>query len=224
MDIARNYSMQGLASISQFVGNLVHTNVVVVEAPHRFDLDAFSCVNKEVMAFNRRLQKILKPHKHASFIIFFMDRDYCTKHGHHMNGGGKDRLSGLLISKISEVYATQPPVISVTIPWKDKATVAEVELKRPNLEDSALTCSVQQSNEVLVNITHEANQAIINEHGVMLDSINSAQHSSLVETSTINLIQCDQSVIPTNASLTEDKKSSRSKKPPLTRSDDFLWS
>jgi len=50
MDIARNNSMQGLAAISRFVENLAHTNVVVVEAPHRFDLitsfiHSFICVH-----------------------------------------------------------------------------------------------------------------------------------------------------------------------------------
>ena len=88
-------------------------------------------------------------------------------------------------------------------------------MKRPNSDDSALTCVVQQPKEVLVKITHEANQAIINEHGVMLDSINSAQHSSLGETNTINIIQCDQRVIPSNAPCADDKKSCRSKNPPL---------
>jgi hypothetical protein len=62
MDIARNDSRQGLASISRFVENLDHTNVVAVDAPHRFDLDTSSCINKEVIAFNRKLEKILKPH------------------------------------------------------------------------------------------------------------------------------------------------------------------
>jgi hypothetical protein len=45
MDIARNDSMQGLASISRFVENL--------DAPHRFDLETSSCINKEVIAFNK---------------------------------------------------------------------------------------------------------------------------------------------------------------------------
>jgi hypothetical protein len=61
LDIARNDSMQGLASISRFVKILDHTNVVVVDAPHRFDLDISSSVNNEVITFNRKLHKILKP-------------------------------------------------------------------------------------------------------------------------------------------------------------------
>jgi hypothetical protein len=96
MDIARNDSMKGLAYISRFIENLVHTNVVVVEAPHRFDFDTSSCVSEEVTAFNRGLQKILKPHKHASLLNLVVDRDHFMKHGLHMNGHAKDRLSGLL--------------------------------------------------------------------------------------------------------------------------------
>jgi hypothetical protein len=226
MDIARNYSMWGLAAISRFVENLAHTNVVVVETPHRFDLVTTSCANKEVIAFNRRLQKILKPHKHTSLINLPMDRNLFTKHGLHLNGSGKHRLSGMLASKISEVFATQTSMTPITIPWKDEATVAEVELKRPNPEDAALTCPAQQSNEVLVKYTLDTNQNIANEQGIVFDSMNSAQLSSVVETSAVNLNlnKCDQCVIPTNAPLAEDKKSSRSKKPPLTRSADFLWS
>ena len=223
MDIARNNSRHGLASISRFAENLVHTNVVVVEAPHRFDLDSFSCVNKEVSAFNRRLQKILKPHKHVSLVNLLMDREHFTKHGLHLNGSGKDRLSGLLSSRIYEVLASQPSATPITIPWIDKAT-AEVEPMKPNPDVPELTCPDQQLNEVIVNNSHDANQTIVNEQGVDFDSMNSAQHSSLAETSTIHLLKCDQSVIPTNAPLTEDKKSSRLKKTPLTRSDDFLWS
>ena len=60
MDIARNNSRHGLASISRFAENLVHTNVVVVEAPHRFDLDSFPCVNKEVKCLQQEITENIK--------------------------------------------------------------------------------------------------------------------------------------------------------------------
>jgi hypothetical protein len=112
-------------------------------------------IRRYIIAFNSRLQKILKPHKHASLINLPMDRDHFTKHGLHMNGSGKDRLSGLLTSKISEIFATQPSVIPISIPWKDEATVAEVELKRPNGQirktlRSHVLFSNQQSAIILV--------------------------------------------------------------------------
>ena len=152
LDIARNDSMQGLASISQFVKNLGHTNVVVVDAPHRFDLEAASCVNKEVIAFNRKLHKMLKPHNHVKQINLIMKRDHFTRHGLHMNGSGKDQFSGLLTSEIIELFATQPTGTPITIPWKDKTADDKEKLMRPASEDSALTCPDQQIHVELVKI------------------------------------------------------------------------
>ena len=163
LDIARNDSMQGLASISRFVENLDRTNVVVVDAPHRFDLDTFSCVNKEVITFNRKLQKILKHYNHASQINLPMERKHFTKHGLHMNGTGKDQLSGLLTSKILELFVTQPTVTPITIPLKDKAAAAEEEQKRPTSGDSTLTCLDHQLNAEIVKHSQGTYHSIDNE-------------------------------------------------------------
>ena len=51
-----------LFSILQFVKNNNHTNVNVMDTPHRFDLETSSCVKKEVNAFNKKLKKIIKPY------------------------------------------------------------------------------------------------------------------------------------------------------------------
>jgi len=40
-------SSKGSSSILQFFKNLLHSNVITIDAPHRFDLEACSCVNKE---------------------------------------------------------------------------------------------------------------------------------------------------------------------------------
>jgi hypothetical protein len=37
-----------------------------MDAPHRFDLGTSSCVNKEVNAFNMKLNKIIKPYDYNS--------------------------------------------------------------------------------------------------------------------------------------------------------------
>jgi hypothetical protein len=57
--------MKGLSSILQFVKSSEHTNVIIMDAPHRFDLGASSCVNKEVNAFNRKLNKTTEPYDHT---------------------------------------------------------------------------------------------------------------------------------------------------------------
>ena len=64
-DIAKNETNIGLRYISQFANTTATTNVIVVCAPTRFDLQPTSCVNKEVATFNRKLQKAMKSHSHV---------------------------------------------------------------------------------------------------------------------------------------------------------------
>jgi hypothetical protein len=116
-----------------------------------------------------------------------------------------------------ELFVTQPTVIPITIPWKDIAAAAEEEQKRPTSDDSALTCPDHQLNEEIVKDSQGANQSFDSDQGIVFDSMNSAQHSSLAKINTKNLIKCDDRVIPNNAPLTDDKKSSRSKRNPYQK-------
>jgi len=77
--------MKALPSILQFAKNSEHTNVIIMDAPHRFDVGASSCVN-EVNAFNGKLNKIIKPYDHASQLNLNIQGEHFTKHGMHMNG------------------------------------------------------------------------------------------------------------------------------------------
>jgi RNase H-fold protein (predicted Holliday junction resolvase) len=63
-DISRNETLKGLCQIRNFVKHS-QTNVLVMNVPNRFDLDAQSCVNYEVKFFNKKLGKHMK-----SFIMF----------------------------------------------------------------------------------------------------------------------------------------------------------
>jgi hypothetical protein len=59
-DIRKHTSTDGLTHISNFVEHRRHTNTVIMNAPHRYDLVHLSCVNSEVKAFNRKLCKRMK--------------------------------------------------------------------------------------------------------------------------------------------------------------------
>jgi dTDP-4-dehydrorhamnose reductase len=59
-DIAKNEANMGLRHISQFANAAADTNVIVMCAPTQFDLQSSSCVNKEIIAFNRKLNKLMK--------------------------------------------------------------------------------------------------------------------------------------------------------------------
>jgi hypothetical protein len=59
-DISKNDSKMGLRPILNFVRNNSHTNIVLLDVPHRYDLANWSCVNNEINTFNRKLLKVMK--------------------------------------------------------------------------------------------------------------------------------------------------------------------
>jgi hypothetical protein len=106
-DVSRNESLKGLNQISQFVESHSQTNVVVVNVPHRFDLEAHSCVNDEVKAFNRTLSKLTKNCLNATTLTVTSDRDHFTKHGLHLNKKGKTQMAVSIMSTIKEIFKKQ---------------------------------------------------------------------------------------------------------------------
>ena len=54
-DISRNESKSGLCSLKDFAQRTSNTNVILLEAPLRYDLPLSSCDNIEVKLFNKRL-------------------------------------------------------------------------------------------------------------------------------------------------------------------------
>jgi hypothetical protein len=64
-DVSKNNSQDGLKHITNFVKVNSHTNIILMSVPHRHDLPEWSCVNSEVKTFNRKLVKLMKPHKHV---------------------------------------------------------------------------------------------------------------------------------------------------------------
>jgi len=56
-DVARNEANNALTHIINCVKSRKHTNVLIVSLPARFDLLSTSCVNKEVITYNRKLHK-----------------------------------------------------------------------------------------------------------------------------------------------------------------------
>ena len=47
-DVGKNETKQGINRVKNFVETNKHTNIILMEAPHRHDLIQYSCVNKEV--------------------------------------------------------------------------------------------------------------------------------------------------------------------------------
>jgi hypothetical protein len=60
MDVARNETNSGLKHLTHFLKRTSNTNVIILDDPHHFDLVNSLCLNKEIIAYNRKLQKIVK--------------------------------------------------------------------------------------------------------------------------------------------------------------------
>ena len=67
-NISKNNSMKGLSCVTKFIQHRRHMNVLLINAPHRYDLEESSCVNKEVKIFNRKLSHLVKKYYHADVI------------------------------------------------------------------------------------------------------------------------------------------------------------
>jgi endonuclease IV len=77
-DVGRNETKEGLKKVSELIRLLTNTNVIVTCIPHRFDLQAESCVNKEVEQFNRKLQKKMKTFEHVKICNTSANRGHFT--------------------------------------------------------------------------------------------------------------------------------------------------
>jgi hypothetical protein len=97
-DIGKNAAKTGLKHMVKFVKGNSHTNIVIMEAPQRHNLSTLSCINNELIVFNRKLQKMMKTHNNMEILDMDIRWGHFTRHGLHMNRMGKEKMA----SKISE--------------------------------------------------------------------------------------------------------------------------
>jgi len=102
--IRRNESQKGLCQIRNFVERHSQTDVLILNVPNRFDLEAHSCVNYEVNAFNRKLDKYMKSFQNATTVEVTSDRNHFTKHGLHLNRKEKEQAAKTIASSIKEIF------------------------------------------------------------------------------------------------------------------------
>jgi len=103
--------------VTHFVQNKRNTNVIIMDAPHRFDLEESSCVNKAVKVFNRKLNKIMKRYNHIKVIDMSAKRGHYTQHGLHMNKIGKEWITRKTADIINKLFANSKPA-HIPLKWK----------------------------------------------------------------------------------------------------------
>jgi hypothetical protein len=108
-DRGKNESSKGLSRISSFIKNRGHTNIVIMNAPHRHDLDTASCINTEVKEFHSKLLKKMKMYDYAKVMETSLCREHFTQHGPHTNRLKKELISKTISQNIKSVLTRQRP-------------------------------------------------------------------------------------------------------------------
>ena len=70
-----------------------NSNIIVINIPHRYNMDRNSVTNLEIQAVNRKLNKMAKVFSHVATVETDLNRRYFTRHGMHLNKSGKEWLS-----------------------------------------------------------------------------------------------------------------------------------
>jgi hypothetical protein len=84
-DISRNNTKEAQKCILKFMEVHKKTKIILLNSPLRYDLLLSSCVNKEVVKFNRQLKKIVKLYTNVE-----SQRKHFTSHGQHLNVRGRE--------------------------------------------------------------------------------------------------------------------------------------
>jgi len=77
-DIWKNETTKGFAVSHNLLETDDTLSVIIMEDPHRFDLVPTSCVNKEVVTFNTKLQKIIRSLNYAEIVNISTKREHLT--------------------------------------------------------------------------------------------------------------------------------------------------
>ena len=118
-DISRNDSKRGLRTLLEFAKRTSATNVILLEAPIRYDLSPSSCVNSEVKLFNKRMRGLMTPFVHIKVMNMSTERSHHTRHSQHLIKKAKNWLVDNLVREIRKPQH-QPEINSpIMIHWKD---------------------------------------------------------------------------------------------------------
>jgi hypothetical protein len=113
-DISEDRAKEGISNVINFIKRTSHTNILIMEVSHRHDLADWSCVNREVIRFNRLLAKRLKSYQHAAICRMNLGRQHFTKHGLHTNEEGKvkmcQQIAKLVKLKVGERVNNATPI------------------------------------------------------------------------------------------------------------------
>jgi hypothetical protein len=97
-------------------------------APPRYDPIPTSCVNSEVVRFNRQLKKRMKMYNNVKILETDLEGEYFTKHGLHWNSSGKEHIALKLAAVVKSVF-NKKKVFSVCLQRKEDPAISHQDRK-----------------------------------------------------------------------------------------------
>ena len=85
----RNQANRVLGKMTQFMEKHNNSNIIVMNIPHRYDMDMNSVTNLEIQVANRKLNKIAKVFSHVAVVETDLNRKYFILHCMHLNKSAK---------------------------------------------------------------------------------------------------------------------------------------
>ena len=101
-DVAKNNTECGQRHLQAFVEQNKQTSIVIMNVPHRHDLNTTSCINDEVIKYNRKLKKWMTVYDHVTIVDPGLDREHFSRHGLHMNYKGKEKAARVISAAIED--------------------------------------------------------------------------------------------------------------------------
>ena len=110
---------QTFLNIRNFVMTNDHTNIMLMNIPHRYDTPNLISVNMNIASLNRMLQKLVNVLPHTTFLKVEEERNLYTKHGLHLNKMGKQLVQHQMASLIHSIFKQKH---SPHHPWMARET------------------------------------------------------------------------------------------------------
>ncbi len=108
-----------------FTERATNTNLILFEAPHRYDLHSTSCVNAEVNFYNRKLHSIMSTANHVKVLKATTERKHHTRHGLHLNNRGKHWIVHNIVNEIKNLNSSYNKSVTIELPWPRKINCSE---------------------------------------------------------------------------------------------------
>jgi len=131
----RSQTINAVGNMACFVQQYNNTNIIIVNIPHRYDLDRTSVINSEIQVFNRQILKVAKAYSHVTTVDTDLDRKFYTRHSLHLNKRGKEWLAkglAIQINRLVDDYTKNAEIFNQHI-----MSIAKVNVVNTNYKTSS---------------------------------------------------------------------------------------